>query len=215
MAVNAKLGLRDRRDQPTLMRMRSAALLMCLGLAGAGSCTPFPSTHGEMEVLLAYNLLFRTQSTAQAAAVPTAGPVSINGGWTCSVGVNCQDVYDFTITGPVPADTLTVTVSAVTGTSTLRMAVFAPGVALSGTNLTNGGVTDRRCFGQNIGDTVGLTNLPASGTYRIAVGRDWGLSGGASGTYTLSVSMNTAKLVYLSQTVEDTATQLTAATTCP
>src|SRR6185503_14808158 len=111
-----------------------------------------------------------------------------NGGWTCALGVSCQDVYDLVI----PANTtVTIAVSNVTGSSVLRLAVFAPGVPLTGANLLLGMNRDRMCKGQNASDSATFQTT-AAGVYRLAVGRDWGSSAGASGTYSLAVSATNA-----------------------
>src|SRR5262245_4873934 len=109
---------------------------------------------------------------------------SIDGGWTCAVGVSCQDVYDI---GLDAGTQLSIAVTSVTGNSVVRLAAFAPGVALNGINLLTGGQVDRQCVGQNICDSL-VVAASASGTYRIAIGRDWGQSAGASGTYHLHLT---------------------------
>ena len=124
---------------------------------------------------------------ARIAALESAtNTFTIAGGWNCAIGVSCQDVYDFVF----PANTsVTIAVSGITGSSVLRLGVFGPGVALSGTNLLTGSNRDRMCAGQNTSDSITFDTTSA-GLYRIAVGRDWGSSAGASGTYSLTVSGN-------------------------
>ncbi|MCE9597452.1 MAG: hypothetical protein K8S54_05740 [Spirochaetia bacterium] len=198
----------------------SKVLGLVLLSAGIASCSGFPSNTGTA---LASALLFNSVSSAATTAAGAAasgsagstGPFVINSNWNCGATTDCQDVNDFVITNPVASDVLTVTVSAVTGTSTIRMSVFAPGSGLNGVNLINGGTTDHRCFGTNVGDSVTVNNQTTTGTYRVGLGRDWNNSSGNTGTYTLTVSYSAAKLAYTGQTLDDTATLLVAATTCP
>ena len=102
-------------------------------------------------------------------------------GWNCAIGVSCQDVWDFQTLAP---GTVTVTVSAVTGNSVLRLAAF-DGAALNTVNRLNGNLTDRKCTGQNANDTAVTPVLPP-GLHRFAIGRDWDTSAGAAGTYTVT-----------------------------
>ena len=124
---------------------------------------------------------------ARIAALESAtNTFTVAGGWNCAFLVNCQDVYDFVF----PANTsVTIAVSGITGNSVLRLGVFGPGVALSGTNLLTGSNKDRMCGGQNTSDSITFDTTSA-GLYRIAVGRDWGSSAGAAGSYSLAVSGN-------------------------
>jgi hypothetical protein len=111
---------------------------------------------------------------------------STTGSWNCASGVSCEDVYDF---GLAANTTVTIQVSGVTGASVLRLGAFAPSQLLTGPNLLTGINSDRLCGGQNVGDTVSFT-APTAGTYRIAIARDWGASAGASGNYSLAVSVD-------------------------
>jgi hypothetical protein len=111
---------------------------------------------------------------------------STTGSWNCASGVSCEDVYDF---GLAANTTVTIQLSGVTGASVLRLGAFAPSQLLTGPNLLTGINSDRLCGGQNVGDTVSFT-APTTGTYRIAIARDWGASAGASGNYSLAVSVD-------------------------
>jgi hypothetical protein len=139
-------------------------------------------------------------SATQVTATFDTTSLAVSGGWTCSVGVSCQDVYDISFAA---GSNVTVAVNAVTGASVLRLAAFAPGTALTGANLLTGPASDRQCVGQNVSDSVTF-RAPTSGVYRIAVGRDWGSSAGASGTYTLTVT-SSQPIVPGGQTVNDAA----------
>ena len=129
-------------------------------------------------------------------------------GWNCANGVSCQDVWDFETMAP---GTVTVTVSAVTGSSVLRLAVF-DGAALSTVNRLNGNQSDRQCTGQNAGDTA-VTQLLPAGLHRFAIGRDWDLSAGPSGTYTVTFA-STVLPSGNGQTANDIASSF-ATKTCP
>lgn len=126
---------------------------------------------------------------------------SLSSGWSCGSGVSCQDVYDLTLLG---GTTVTIAVTGVSGSSVVRLAAFGPGVAPSGDDLLTGRSSDRMCVGQNASDTVTF-RARDEGTYRIAVGRDWGSSAGASGSYTLSIT-TTRPLVFDGQSGDDVAT---------
>jgi hypothetical protein len=130
--------------------------------------------------------------------------------WVCPVGVSCQDVYDFTTLAPTP---ITVAVTAVTGPSIVRMAVFN-GSALNTTNLLNGNTADRRCVGPDQSDSATSTLLP-SVLHRIAVGRDGAsFPGSGLGMYRVTITTPSTPLVPGGQTSYDTPTQLSN-TTCP
>jgi hypothetical protein len=123
---------------------------------------------------------------------------SIGAGWNCASLVSCIDLYDFTF----PAETtVTIQVGSVTGNSVVRLGAWAPGVPYSGQNLLTGRTMDRMCVAQNTSDTVLFRAIPG-GTYRIGVGRDWGMSGGAAGTYSLTV-FSSSSLVYVGTSNND------------
>ena len=156
--------------------MRTRTLLAVITLAACGKVeTPTADAHGTAD------------AHPSADAMPTTDappPTWTNSsGWNCASNTACEDVYDVTFTGD---DVLSVVVSGVSSESMARLAVFA-GTATTGTNLvTNTGAA--ACgSGQGTSISSGAINVSA-GTYAIAVGRDWELSAGASGTYTVTVS---------------------------
>jgi hypothetical protein len=134
---------------------------------------------------------------------------TVSSAWACGAGVSCQDVFDFTTLG---STTVTTAISTVTGASVPRLALF-DGAALNTTNRLNGNLADRRCVGQNASDTATSGALP-TGLHRAAFGRDWGMSAGASGTYTMTITTPDVPLVIGGQTANDVASSF-AATTCP
>jgi hypothetical protein len=133
---------------------------------------------------------------------------TVSSDWSCG-GHDCQDVYDVTVQAGA---TVTIAVTAVTGNSVVRLAAFGPGVGLDGTNLLTGLSEDRQCVDQDASDTTSFTAATA-GTYRIAVGRDYGSSAGSSGTYTLTVTVN-GSLTFIGQTADDAPPSSTGMT-CP
>ncbi|WP_010515905.1 hypothetical protein [Leptospira licerasiae] len=129
--------------------------------------------------------------------------------WNCAFSINCQNVYSLNFN---QADTLTIAVSSVTGSSVVRLAVFS-GTTLNGTNLINGSTTDRECVGQDTNDTVAVS-IPSAGPYSLTVGRDWNYSAGASGTYSLNLSSSLVSMLGFTKTSSNTATQSTGFS-CP
>ena len=161
------------------------------GCTGTGTCT-----------------VTMTAATTVTATFNLTMVTTINAGWNCASGVSCVDVYDFTFAAN---SDITIAVTAVTGASVLRLGAYNPGVTISGANLLTGPAADRMCVGQNTSDTV-LYRAVGAGTHRIGIGRDWGSSAGASGTYTLTVS-SSAAMTYLGASANDVAAG-TAATRC-
>lgn len=128
-----------------------------------------------------------TSPTTLAACVDIPLPYAATaaGSWSCDLGETCQDLYEFQGT---EGERVTIDVFDVTGNSVPRLALFAPGDATSGINLLTGDSLDRECVGQDADDSVANFVLPSTGTYLLAVGRDWGSSAGASGSYDVRVS---------------------------
>ncbi|MCB9082346.1 MAG: hypothetical protein H6555_11620 [Lewinellaceae bacterium] len=115
--------------------------------------------------------------------------------WKCSSGQNCQDVFDFVFKKGMKVD---FRVSNVTDGSVAQIALYAPGVALGGTNLFTGTTKELLCNlqadcskNQN-GQAVTSFTIPTDGTYRFAVSRNWGYSCGSTGNYRLMVHSSQA-----------------------
>lgn len=129
--------------------------------------------------------------------------------WTCSLSVNCQNVYDLDFT---QTDTLSISITAVTGDSVVRLSVFGPSSGLNGINLINSSYNDHVCpnpptlANQNQGVSTSVA-IASIGTYRIAIGRDWGSSAGDSGNFDLTLSTASGTLGSLTKTVTNAATQ--------
>ena len=139
----------------------------------------------------------KSSTTPTTPTPPATGTTSFSGnfGWTCATGVNCQDVFDFTVAA---GSVLTVRVSNVEAGSASQIALYAPGTALGGTNLLTGTTKELRCtVAANCSlftggeQKVGITATQA-GTYRLAVTRDRGVSCGATGTYRVELTSSIA-----------------------
>ena len=129
--------------------------------------------------------------------------------WACDTGETCQDVYEIDLAA---GQTVTVAVTDITGASVPRLALFAPGVPLNGTNLFTGSNNDRECVGQNEEDSASAT-ATVTGTYRFVIGRDWGSSAGADGTYSFTVSADDP--FGFGDLQDDDITSLAAGSLCP
>lgn len=154
-------------------------------------------------------------STTDESPGPTGGVTSFSGnyGWTCPTGQNCQDVFDFTFTA---GSSVTIQVNSVSDGSVSQLALYAPGVALGGNNMLTGTTKELRCLNANdcslftAGEQATNIAIPTTGTYRLGITRDWGLSCGASGTYHLSVTA-TKSFTAGGQTREDGQSAATGA----
>ncbi len=144
-----------------------------------------------------------------AAGTQCLWSIAIDGGWDCAIGENCQDVYDFDLPAGV---SLSLSATNVTGASVARAAVFAPGVALDGTNLLTATNADFGCGPQNQNLVAPPIDTTVEGTHRVAIGRDWGYSAGSSGTYTLNLGVTTIPSALPMQTVDDVNSE---APNCP
>jgi len=138
-------------------------------------------------------------------------------GWVCGTSEDCQDVFEIDF----KANSLvTFAATDVSTGSIVQVALYAPGVALGGTNLLTGSTNEYRCgyisgtcseneHGQLINDFL----IPSAGTYRFAVTRDWGNSCGSDGTYKLMV-ISDREFTVESQIVDDEPSQASGSE-CP
>ncbi|MCP4571379.1 MAG: hypothetical protein GY838_03435 [bacterium] len=136
--------------------------------------------------------------------------------WSCATSVDCQDVFDIDF---VAGTTVDISAIDVTGNSVLQLALYEPGMALGRTNLLTGDYAEYRCgfvsgCGNNTdGQTVTGLTLTRTGTYRLAITRDWGDSCGGVGTYHLIVEADEPMWVF-DQTIDDDASAASS-WTCP
>lgn len=136
-------------------------------------------------------------ATFALTVTPLPGVTSFGGtyAWACSSGQNCQSVFDFTVAA---GSVLNVSVSAVSSGSVAQLALYAPGVALGGTNLLTGNTKELRCASAGSCDAAAYAAgehkngvvAAVGGTYRLAVTRVWGISCGGSGTFRVDVTSN-------------------------
>lgn len=143
-----------------------------------------------------------------------ATSASLAGAWTCASETNCQDVWDVDL----GAGLVTLATTTVTGGSASQLALYAPGVALGGTNLLTGSEPELRCrSGAGCDDFAGGERVEyavtTAGTYRVAVTRDWANSCGGSGTFTLEIA-SPGGVTVRGQTVNDVASAASGIT-CP
>jgi len=132
------------------------------------------------------------------------------GAWDCTLGESCQDVYEFDFkTGT----NVSISVEDVTGKSVVRLAVYAPGMALGSANLLTNNTNEASCGGQDEAQAEPNFVIPSSGVYKIAVTRDWGTSAGFVGDYKVTVIADTP-FQTLTQTVDDTDSKASG-TECP
>src|ERR1700733_45617 len=111
---------------------------------------------------------------------------SMDGTWTCGVGVVCENVYDFDIS---QNSSVTASVTTVTAESVARLAMFA-GTTTTGTNLLDNATTVD-CAGQQDGNvTPAAITVATTGHYRVTVGHD-NRSSGSTGTYIITVTTST------------------------
>lgn len=170
-----------------------------------------------MRLMLIRSSALAATVIALACSGDTGGPAGVtsfggNFGWVCLQSQNCQDVFNLSV---MAGTALNIRVTNVSSGSVSQLALYGPGVALGGINLLTGTMAERRCTaGEGCVDfTAGeqVLNYTATetGTYRLAVTRDWGWSCGGQGTYRLDVTAS-QNIQVLGQTVED---QLSVATT--
>lgn len=145
-------------------------------------------------------------------AVPEVGErlFETNGSWTCELGESCQDVYDIEMTA---GSRVSLTVSNVTGSSVVRLAIHAPNDNLGGINLLTGTAEDIECSGQDESYSFSNIMLSQDGVYKFVVTRDWGSSAGFDGNYRLTIFSDNLFEV-IEQTVDD-LNSLASGSTCP
>ncbi|TYA78562.1 hypothetical protein [Seonamhaeicola marinus] len=112
------------------------------------------------------------------------------GSWNCELGETCEDVYQFEFKA---GSKISISVEGITGMSVVSLDLAADFGQFGGPNLlTEGDVTYYGCTGQD--EDVAVVNIEISetSTYNLALARDWGLSAGFDGTYTLSIISDTS-----------------------
>ncbi len=185
--------------------------ILCLGQIACLNAKPvdLDASHAVTGVVL------DSSYSAYEASITPQSSIPYSDSWTCAFSTDCQNVYDVNFS---QADTLNIAITSVTGTSVARVSVYAPGSALSGTNLLNGTTYDQVCpsasYANQDVDVTTSASIPSAGVYRVAIGRDWGNSAGATGTYHLSLTTSSSIMTGFTKTVSDTAT-LSSGMSCP
>jgi len=128
-------------------------------------------------------------------------------GWNCASGVDCQDVFELELEKGAKLNFKVGTVSA---GSAAQIALYAPSVALGSINLFTMSAKELRCnAGKSCsdftaGETISGFVVPQSGTYLLAITREWGTSCGGTGTYKLTLGSD-RNFSVRKQSFEDTA----------
>src|SRR5580765_1007876 len=106
---------------------------------------PYPgcSVSGRLMTSLTLVALLSCSSSS-TGTTDTTGTTSWSGdyGWTCPSGQDCQDVFDITLAA---GSTVSISVSGVSSGSVAQIALYAPAVALGGTNLLTTTTKELRC----------------------------------------------------------------------
>jgi hypothetical protein len=159
--------------------MQKLSWVALVGLLGCGSVSGGIDANNHHDAP-------RPVDSAVDAAAPDATSMTMftsMGSWSCAVNVDCEDTFDFVMHA---TSSVTVTVTGVTGNSVPRIGLFA-GAMTTGTNLMNNTAADN-CGTQNTNLTGGPITLAMTGPYRLAIGRDWLKSAGATGNYMVSLT---------------------------
>ncbi|MDY8135086.1 PPC domain-containing protein [Aquimarina sp. 2201CG5-10] len=112
------------------------------------------------------------------------------GEWNCELSQTCEDIYQFELK---EGSRISISIEEVTGLSVVSLDLSADFGQFGGPNLLNeGAITYYGCTVQD--EEISITNILISetGTYNLAVARDWNLSAGFDGTYTLVILSDTA-----------------------
>jgi hypothetical protein len=111
--------------------------------------------------------------------------------WRCATGQNCQDIFELQF---AKGTKVTFSVSEVSKGSTAQIALYFQDDAIGGLNQFTKTNKELRCNSVNdcnantAGQKVKDYLTASSGTYKLAVSRDWGSSCEATGTYKLTIT---------------------------
>lgn len=133
-----------------------------------------------------------------------------SGSWDCALSESCQDVYEMNFK---VGTQISFSVTDVTGTSVVRLAIYGPNSLLGGTNILTGTTNELECTEQNEDAVVPNITITDAGVHKVVVGRDWGSSAGASGTYKLAI-IASDKFTDVTQPIDD-ADSLAPGSECP
>lgn len=139
----------------------------------------------------------------------------LEGDWDCQSGQSCYGLYSFDFEAGAEVD---IEVDMVTGDSVVDLALYAPGTEPGGVNLLTESTDTYRCsIGDGCdefadGESASIT-IPETGTYHLAVTRDYGYSCGSGGTYRLSVFSSSGYTSF--ENVANVTTGLDLESSCP
>ncbi|GAB1858133.1 hypothetical protein MHTCC0001_29700 [Flavobacteriaceae bacterium MHTCC 0001] len=111
------------------------------------------------------------------------------GTWDCDLGNTCEDVYQFEFK---KNSKISISIEGLTGKSVVSIDLSADFGQYGGPNLLNeGNLSYYGCTGQNEEVNIANIQIDETSTYNLFIARDWGLSAGGEGTYTLVVISDT------------------------
>ncbi len=112
------------------------------------------------------------------------------GEWNCELGDTCEDIYQFEFK---EGSRISISIDDITGSSAVSLDLAADFGQFGGPNILNeGALSYYGCTGQD--EEVSLANIliDETGTYNLAIARDWGLSAGVNGKYKLTIVSDTS-----------------------
>ncbi|MBW1298863.1 PPC domain-containing protein [Aquimarina litoralis] len=121
--------------------------------------------------------------------VPDVTSLEIQGDWLCELGQTCEDIYQFEFKKD---SKISISVENITGQSTVSLDLSLNSGQFAALNLLNdGNISYYGCANQN--EEISITNISITetGVYNFSVARDWGLSAGTEGMYSISIISNT------------------------
>jgi len=142
--------------------------------------------------IIVLSILLFTSCSKDKDVLPVDEGITLyekEGDWDCALSETCQDTYQFDFKS---GSRISISIENVTGSSVVSLDLAAQFGQFGGPNILNEGLlTYYGCTGQD--EAVSLTNVLISetGTYDLSVARDWGLSAGVDGTYTLVLISDT------------------------
>ncbi|GAA4273305.1 PPC domain-containing protein [Aquimarina gracilis] len=146
-----------------------------------------------LKALLVLSIIFFVSCSNDDDATPVDTGVTLfekEGEWDCEIGHTCEDIYQFEFK---EGSRISISIDNVTGSSVVSLDLAADFGQFGGPNILNeGALSYYGCTGQD--GEVSLANILISetGTYNLAIARDWGLSAGFDGTYKLIIVSDTS-----------------------
>ena len=145
-----------------------------------------------LNILLVVSILAFTSCSNDDDATPIDNGITsfeLDGSWNCEFGETCEDMYQFEFK---EGSRISISIEEVTGSSAVSLNLSVDFGELANPNLLNeGSLSYYGCTGQD--EEISISNIIISetGTYNLAIARDWGLSAGFDGTYKLTIISDT------------------------